>query len=268
MNRTKHPYYAEEANEPIRLLSIVIPVYNEEGNIEKVFQALDKVEWPMKTEWIIVEDGSTDYSRSVIKQNLSKYPHARLIMQEPNQGKAAAIDKGIFAAKGQIIVIQDADLEYDPKDILKLIQPIQKNEADVVYGSRYLDYKEPYSFHTFVNNFLTFLSNAFSGLKLTDMETCYKVFKAPLLKSFRIQTKRFGFEPEVTAYIAKFDLKVKELPVNYAPRNYHEGKKIGWKDGVAALWFLVKFNFFVSAHECVRKKPSKADKTDPQSIAS
>ncbi len=264
--RTRHPHLTNLKEEPIRLLSIVIPVFNEAHNIEKVFQALEKVAWPIKTEWIVVDDGSTDQSLNVIKNNLAKYPECKLIALEQNQGKAAAIDKGVFEASGQIIVIQDADLEYNPNDILKLIQPILKNEADVVYGSRYLDYKEPYSFHTFVNNFLTFLSNLFSGLKLTDMETCYKVFRAPILKGFHIRTKRFGFEPEVTSYIAKFDLRVKELPVSYTPRNYQQGKKIGWKDGVAALWFLFKFNFLISQKECLR--PVSVVEPKKQSIAS
>ncbi len=251
-----HPSLGQ-SNEPIRMLSILIPVFNEEKNIERILSLLDSIAWPVKTEWILIEDGSTDKSLSVIQKCLKIYPQARLFVHKHNIGKSSAIYKGIEMAKGEIIVIQDADLEYNPADILKLIVPLMKNEADVVYGSRYLGRKKEYSFHTSINKFLTFLSNLFSGLKLTDMETCYKVFRSSLLKSYRIRTLRFGFEPEITSYIAKFDVRVKELPVSYTPRNYRQGKKIGWKDGLAALWFIFKFNFMISREDCLKEIPQE-----------
>jgi glycosyltransferase involved in cell wall biosynthesis len=181
----------------------------------------------------------------------------RLIQQPYNQGKGAAVIRGIQEATGDFIIIQDADFEYDPTDIPDLIDPLIKGQADVVYGSRFKKSANQVhrTYHYFVNRFLTVISNLFSGIYLTDMETCYKVFKADLLKSMRLTSNRFGIEVELTAYLAKTTARIFEVPIKYYPRTRLQGKKINWKDGVAALWHLVRFNFMVKLDEAFDRLP-------------
>lgn len=241
---------------PPQKLSLLVPIFNEAHNLAQVIRILDEVPWPLKVECVFVDDGSTDGSESVIRKARPKNLEVRFFRFEKNQGKGAAIQKGIEEANGEIIAVQDADQEYDPNDLLTLIQPFLEGKADVVYGSRFRrDVRQVHrTFHRSINVLLTLLSNMASGIYLSDMETCYKVFRADVLKSFHLRTKRFGFEPEVTAYLAKFSLRVLEFPISYFPRNYLEGKKIGWKDGVAALWFIFKFNFLTSPESCLKNE--------------
>lgn len=228
-------------------VSMIIPVYNEGTHLVEFFDFLFNVKFNFDAEFIIVDDCSTDNSWELIQQAKEKQDDSVIIHRhENNKGKGASLRTGINLATGRIIAIQDADFEYDPNDLNKLIEPIAANRADVVYGSRFRKTSPQVhrTFHYLVNRLLTLCSNICSGLYLTDMETCYKVFRAeiikPLVSSF--QADRFGFEPEVTAAIAKLKLRVHEYPISYFPRGYFEGKKIGWKDGVAALWFIIRCN--------------------------
>jgi glycosyltransferase involved in cell wall biosynthesis len=226
-------------------LSLVIPVYNEAGHLQAFFDSILAIDFGMSTEYVVVDDCSRDQSWDIIK----KFEQDRrfiVLRQEQNCGKGAALRRGIELASGDIIAIQDADFEYDPNDLKVLVPRIRDGHADVVYGSRFTR-RSPQvhrTFHFLINRFLTLVSNLCSGLYLSDMETCYKVFRSeiikPLCKGFRAD--RFGFEPEVTAAIAKLKLRVEEHPVSYFPRNYLEGKKITWKDGIAAVWFIIRCN--------------------------
>jgi glycosyltransferase involved in cell wall biosynthesis len=227
-------------------LSIVVPVYNEERHLEKVIETLMKSACPIEREWIFVDDSSRDGSLEILKR-LSERHAYRVIEQKPNQGKGAAVIRGIKEAKGDLIMIQDADFEYDPNDVPALLAPLLEGKADVVYGSRFKKsaYQVHRTYHYFVNRLLTVLSNLLSGIYLTDMETCYKVFRADLLKAMNLQSRRFGIEVELTAYIAKTRARVYELPITYYPRTRLQGKKINWRDGVAALWHLFRFNRLV-----------------------
>lgn len=225
-------------------VSLIIPVYNESSHLQRFLGLIDDLELPIDKELVIVDDFSTDNSRDILK-TFSFKSSVRLIFQDRNQGKGAALRTGIDQATGDIIGIQDADFEYEPTDIPRLLQPLLENKADVVFGSRFKK-SNPQVFRTFhylVNRILTIYSNLCSGLYLTDMETCYKFFSANVIRNIRLESNRFGFEPEVTAKIAKLKLRVYELPISYYPRNYHEGKKITWKDGFPALWALVKYRF-------------------------
>ncbi len=235
-------------------LSIVLPVYNEAKTILEVLKAVqDAPVFGLEKEIIIIDDCSSDSTPDILKKFVSN--DVKIVRHEKNQGKGAALKTGFDIATGDIILIQDADLEYDPKEYENLLKPILEDKFDVVYGSRFLEYNEnikKYSPHTLANKFLTFLSNLFSGLKLTDMETCYKVFKAGIIKDIYIEEKRFGFEPEITAKIAskirKENLRIAEVPISYKPRSYKHGKKIGIKDGIRAIWCIVKYNdsFFIT----------------------
>jgi glycosyltransferase involved in cell wall biosynthesis len=233
--------------------SLIIPVYCEAENITLLVESLAKVAWPVPTEWIFVDDGSTDDSVAVIRSLMPSHPNIRLIALPENQGKGSALREGIRQAKGSILAVQDADQEYDPDDLPSLMKPVLGGKADVVYGSRYGKNTAQVhrTYHRLVNLLLTLFSNFCSNLHLSDMEVCYKVFRADVLKAFTLECRRFGFEPEVTAYIAKFELRIQELPVSYVPRSYLEGKKIGWKDGVAALWHILRFNFLKSPERCL-----------------
>jgi glycosyltransferase involved in cell wall biosynthesis len=230
------------------ILSVIVPVYNEEKDLRKVVTGLMESPCRIEREWVFVDDHSTDQSLKILKDLQNKYAF-QLLAQEVNRGKGAAIIRGITAATGEIIMVQDADFEYDPLDVPALLEPILDGRADVVFGSRFKKsgYQVHRTYHYFVNRFLTVLSNLFSGVYLTDMETCYKIFRAPILKSMNLKSERFGFEVEVTAYVAKLRLRVYELPISYFPRTRLQGKKINWKDGVAALYHLVRFNFFTPA---------------------
>jgi glycosyltransferase involved in cell wall biosynthesis len=226
-------------------ISIIIPCYNEIKTLEKI---VDKVNLQNSydKEIIIVDDYSTDGSRELIEKNIKKKVQ-RVILNNKNYGKGYSLRKGIEIATGEIILIQDADLEYDPSDYHKLIEPIKKGYADVVYGSRFIGSDEKrilFFWHSVGNYLLTLLSNMFSNLNLTDMENCYKVFKSEVIKNINLNENRFGFEPEITAKIAKKNLRIYEVGVKYYGRKYDDGKKITWKDGLSALRCIIKYNIF------------------------
>lgn len=243
-------------------LSVIVPVYNEEKNLLDVIKYIYSSPAPLEREFIFVDDCSKDKSLSLLKSVQKEYGF-KLLIQEKNQGKGAAIIRGIKEASGDLIMIQDADFEYDPWDVPELLTPLIKNESDVVYGSRFKKSAAQVhrTYHYFVNRFLTMISNLFSGIYLTDMETCYKIFKADLLKSMNLTSKRFGIEVELTAYLAKTSARICELPVSYYPRTTLQGKKINWKDGIAALIHLVKFNLFVDLKSAFTNLPNSYDPT-------
>lgn len=222
------------------LLSVVVPAYNEQKTICKVLGRLFSL--PLPLEIIVVDDCSTDGTRALLEK-LAGLSELRVISKNVNQGKGAALRDGFQAARGDIVIVQDADLEYDPRDIPMLLKPIIEDEADVVYGSRFLseEVQDESYIHRFGNWALTVFSNLFTGLQLTDMETCYKAFRSQAITGLSIQQQRFGFEPEVTAKIARRGCRVKELPISYNARSYEEGKKIGVKDGLEALWCIVRY---------------------------
>ncbi len=232
-------------------VSLIIPIYNEAAHLESFLSVIDELALPVGKELVIVNDCSTDGSADILKQFQFKSP-VILIEQRPNQGKGAAIRAGIQKATGTIIGIQDADMETDPNDISKLVTPLLQGKADVVYGSRFKKTNDQVhrTFHYLVNRSLTMLSNILSNLYLTDMETCYKFFRADLLKNIELESNRFGFEPEVTAKIARLQIRVMELPIAYYPRKYLEGKKLNWKDGIAALRHIVYFNLIKGRADC------------------
>jgi glycosyltransferase involved in cell wall biosynthesis len=224
-------------------LSIVIPVYNEKDTILELLDRVRQVDLPKET--IVVDDYSTDGTRQIL-QSLPDSKDLQVILQPENRGKGAALRSGFSAVSGDIVVIQDADLEYDPAEYPRLIQPILSNKADVVYGSRFLGgpHRVLFFWHSLGNRILTTLSNMLTDLNLTDMETCYKVFRAEILKEITLKENRFGFEPEFTAKVGKKRYRIFEVPISYSGRDYSEGKKIGWKDGIAAFYFIIKYRFF------------------------
>jgi glycosyltransferase involved in cell wall biosynthesis len=222
-------------------LSIVVPVYNEQATIRQLVAAVQAV--PLDKEIIIVDDGSTDGTRAILGGMSPE--SATVIFHERNMGKGAALRSGFRHATGDIVIIQDADLEYDPRQYPKLIQPILDGNADVVYGSRFItgDYhRVHYFWHMLGNKFLTLLSNMLTNLCLTDMETCYKAFRREIIQQICIKENRFGFEPEITAKLARLNLRIYEVGISYAGRTYQEGKKIGWRDGFSALRCILKYN--------------------------
>jgi glycosyltransferase involved in cell wall biosynthesis len=224
-------------------LSVVIPVYNEKNTILEVLDRVRKVDLPK--EIIVVDDCSTDGTREVL-QSLPPSDGLKILFQPENRGKGAALRAGFGSVSGDIVVVQDADLEYDPAEYANLIQPILANKADVVFGSRFLGgpHRVLLFWHSVGNRVLTTLSNMLTDLNLTDMETCYKVFRAEILKKITLRENRFGFEPEFTAKAGKARCRIYEVPISYSGRDYSEGKKIGWKDGVAAIYFILKYRFF------------------------
>lgn len=239
-------------------LSIIVPVYNEEEHLAAVVQRIYAAPCPIEREFIFVNDASTDRSLEVLVGLQEKYKFV-LENHPVNRGKGAAIITGIVRATGDYIVIQDADFEYDPNEIPSLLAPLLSDKADVVFGSRFRDGSPQVhrTFHFFVNWTLTFLSNLLSGIRLTDMETCYKLFRADLLKAMQIQSQRFGIEVEVTAYVAKVRARVFEMPISYFPRTRLQGKKINWKDGVAALFHLLRFNCFTPLEQAFKDLPRR-----------
>ena len=227
-------------------LSVLMPVYNERKTLAEIVSRVlnQRIDGIDSLELVIVDDASTDGSTEIIEQLARTHLQIKPILQKKNQGKGAAIRKAIDAASGDIAIIQDADLEYDPNDFRVVLTPILQGEADVVYGSRFIIKKEGrdlYSKHALGNRFLTFLSNRFTNLNLTDMETCYKAFCLQSLKTIPLRSNRFGIEPEITAKIAKRKLRVHEVPISYHARTYAEGKKIKWKDGIVAIYVILKY---------------------------
>lgn len=233
-----------------KLLSIIVPAYNEESTIELILDKVRTVElnYNIDRELVIVNDCSTDQTSKVIKAYQEAHPDLQISFyeHEKNKGKGAALHTGINVAKGDLIIIQDADLEYDPKEYNLLLQPIIDGHADVVYGSRFMGGKPHrilFFWHSLGNQFLTGLSNMLTNLNLTDMETCYKLFKADIVKQLDLKEKRFGFEPEVTAKISRIqNVRIYEVGISYYGRTYAEGKKIGWRDGLRAMWCILKYN--------------------------
>jgi glycosyltransferase involved in cell wall biosynthesis len=226
------------------LVSVVMPAYNEAATLDAAIRRLQDV--PLRLEVIIVNDGSSDTTGAIADRLLAQGAVQRVIHQPGNRGKGAAIRTGIVAASGHVIVIQDADLEYDPTEFPTLLEPIRVGRADAVYGSRFQSgpRRVLYFWHSIGNQFLTLLSNMLTDLNLTDMETCYKMVRADLLKSFPLKSDRFGFEVEVTARLARSGARIWEVPISYSGRTYAEGKKIDWRDGVAAIWHILRFNLF------------------------
>lgn len=241
-------------------VSIVIPVYNEKTTVEEILRRV--LDTSVRKEVIIVEDCSTDGTRQILEAMAAKQAKGdsaapaqdggepielrdlRFFFQTPNQGKGAAMRRGFAEATGDIVLVQDADLEYDPRDYDVLLEAIIDGRADVVFGSRFLGgpQRVHYFWHYVANRMLTLISDIFTNLKLTDMETCYKVFRREVLQGIELKCNRFGFEPEITAKIAKHKWRIYEVPISYAGRTYEEGKKITWKDGILALWYIIRFS--------------------------
>ena len=225
-------------------LSIVMPVYNERATLRYVVERVLSVA-PMEVEMICVDDGSRDGSREILDELQRQHPQVRVVLHPENKGKGAAIRTGIQQATGDYLIIQDADLEYDPTDYPALLEPLIQGKADVVYGSRFLGgapHRVLYFWHSVGNWLLTLLSNCLTNMNMTDMETCYKAFRREIIQEIPTQEERFGFEPEITVKIAKRHLRVYEVGISYWGRTYEEGKKIGWRDGVRALWVLLKYS--------------------------
>lgn len=224
-------------------LSIVIPVFNEKNTLEEILRRVQEVDLGLEKEIIVVDDGSDDGTRQIL--NGLRDAQIKIFYHDKNQGKGAALQTGFSKASGDIVLVQDSDLEYDPKDYKKLLEPILDGRADVVYGSRFLGgpHRVLFFWHYVGNKMLTTLSNMLSNLNLSDMETCYKVFRKSILGQITLKSKRFGFEPEITIKLSKLKARIYEVPISYSGRDYSEGKKIGWKDGVAAIFHIIRFKF-------------------------
>lgn len=224
-------------------LSVIIPVFNERNTIDEIIRRVEAVN--LATEIIIVDDGSQDGTRERLQEIASTHPHVHVVLHEINQGKGAAVQTGIKAASGELIIIQDADLEYDPRDYPKLLQPIEEGMAEVVYGSRFLGAaRRPAMFwHMVANKLLTFMTNILFNSILSDMETGYKLFRREIISSIPLRSKRFNIEPEITAKLLKRRIRIFEVPITFNPREYSEGKKIGLKDAFEAVWTLLKYRF-------------------------
>lgn len=234
----------------MKKLTIIIPLYNEENTILQIINKIENIQLisPIEKEIVIIDDCSSDRSGELVTEYISKNDsdHIKYSFLQKNSGKGAAIRRGITIASGDFVIIQDADLEYDPQDYNSLLEPILNNVADVVYGSRFMGrgpHRKLFFWHSIGNKFLTFVSNIFTNLNLTDMETCYKLFRADVLKNIKFEEDGFGFEPEVTAKISRrSDVRIYEVGISYYGRTYSEGKKVNWKDGVRALYCILKYN--------------------------
>lgn len=232
------------------ILSVIIPVYNEARTIHQILNRVESIQLinQVEKEIIVVDDGSWDQTAALIEQYKTGKPHIKFVQHEKNKGKGAAIHTGINTASGDFIIVQDADLEYDPNEINLLLKPILDGFADVVYGSRFIGgnpHRILFFWHSIGNKILTFASNVFTNLNLTDMETCYKVFRAPVIKNLTLVENRFGFEPEVTAKISRIPgIRIYEVGISYYGRTYAEGKKINWIDGVRAIYCILKYGLF------------------------
>lgn len=236
-----------------KLLSVIIPAYNEDKTIAEIIGRVQKI--PQLLEIIIIDDCSTDNTQQIVEHLASQNSRILYFRQQSNQGKTTALKKGFELSQGSIVIVQDADLEYDPSEIPSVIEPIILGHADVVYGSRFLVKKATrilYFYHYIANKCLTFFSNCLTNLNMTDVETCYKAFRGEIIRNMIIESKGFGFEIEVTAKIAKLRCAIFEVPISYYGRTYEEGKKIGTRDGIAALWYVLKYNLL-----CSKKKSFK-----------
>ena len=230
------------SDHPTPTLSLIIPVYNEAQHLLAWCEKLLARDFGVSVEHVFVDDCSTDGSYEILARFSSDH-RVRLFRQDKNQGKGAAVRRGIQESRGSIVMMQDADYEYSLDDVPSVIEPILRDEADIVFGSRYKSSQTVHrTFHYVINRVLTLISNLASGLYLTDMETCYKAFRGEIIRGILIESPRFGFEPEITAKVAVLKARVAEVPIRYFPRNYLEGKKIKWTDGLAALWHIARFN--------------------------
>jgi glycosyltransferase involved in cell wall biosynthesis len=243
-------------NIEIKKISVLVPAYNEQATIQTILQKLASVKLlnGLKMEVVVVNDASKDNTLRIIEEYVASHKDQEIVFysQPINKGKGAAIHKAIELATGDYVIVQDADLEYDPEEFNDLLKPVYMDNADVVYGSRFIGgnpHRILFFWHSIGNKMLTFASNAFTNLNLTDMETCYKLIRADIAKSLLLKEKRFGFEPEITAKLARIkDIRIYEIGISYYGRTYAEGKKIGWKDGFRALWCILKYNVFDRNH--------------------
>jgi glycosyltransferase involved in cell wall biosynthesis len=243
-------------------LSVLVPVYNERDTVREIISRVRAV--GVRTQIILVDDCSTDGTREILRSIGREQPDLVICYHERNRGKGAAIRTALAQATGDVVVVQDADMEYDPSEYPRLLAPIEQGVADVVYGSRFLGgpHRVLYFWHQLGNRLLTLLSNVLTNLNLTDMETGYKLFRTEVIKRMKLTADRFGFEPEVTARVAQMRCRVYELPISYWGRDYESGKKITWKDGVAALWFIVKFNVLDRMSAPVRSPQQEKAQSD------